>query len=151
MAKAGLHISGKVPFGYRRNPATKKLEIHEEEAKIIRDIFNLHSKGLGSYKIRDILNTEGYKPAKGNPFNLPAIKRIIRNPVYKGWRVFNDRKRVKKNRKFIYEVVDSIIVEDAHPTVIAPRQWDEANRENERRSLKSSIAREKHANKIEVY
>ncbi|GAE24928.1 resolvase [Halalkalibacter wakoensis JCM 9140] len=96
MARAGLYISGSPPFGYVRNPKTKKLEIKEEEAETIRYIFTLHSQGLGSFKIRDILNAEGYKSATGKYFNLSSIKRIIKNPVYKGWTVFHDRKKVKK-------------------------------------------------------
>ncbi|MDI3411640.1 recombinase family protein [Bacillus sonorensis] len=96
MSKAGLHVSGNVPFGYRRNGQTKKLEIYEEEAKIVRYIFKLHSEGLGSFKIRDILNAEGYKSATGKAFELPTIKRIIKNPTYKGTIVFNDRKKLKR-------------------------------------------------------
>jgi DNA invertase Pin-like site-specific DNA recombinase len=82
MAKQGLHISGSVPFGYRRNDKTKRLEIFEPEADIVRYIFKLHSQGLGSFKIRDILNEEGYKPSRSNHWNLPSIKRIIRNETY---------------------------------------------------------------------
>ncbi|WP_237563689.1 recombinase family protein [Halalkalibacter okhensis] len=93
MARAGFHISGSAPFGYVRNSTTKKLEINEEEAKTVRYIFTLHSQGLGSFKIREMLNAEGYKSSTGRPFNLPSIKRIIQNPVYKGWTVFTDRKK----------------------------------------------------------
>ncbi len=54
-----------VPYGYRRNPETKKLEIYEPEAEAVRLIFKLHSQGLGSFKIRDILNEKViYKPAQ---------------------------------------------------------------------------------------
>ncbi|GAE36153.1 recombinase family protein [Halalkalibacter akibai] len=83
MARAGLHISGSIPFGYVRSSTTKKLEINEEEAKTVRYIYSLHTQGLGSFRIRDILNMEGYKSATGKHFNLPSIKRILRNPVYK--------------------------------------------------------------------
>lgn len=150
MAKAGLHVSGGVPYGYIRNSKTKKLEIDEEAAKIIRYIFKLHSQGLGSYKIRDILNAEGYKPARSNAFNLPSIKRIIKNPHYKGGTVFNDRKKIKKKGKFIYEIVDKIVVEDTHPAIIPPDEWDRANKDNQERAKQFIKTREKPAVKTEI-
>ncbi|RBP02132.1 recombinase family protein [Rossellomorea aquimaris] len=145
MSKAGLHVSGNVPFGYVRNNTTKRLEIKEEDAKVVRYIFELHSIGLGSFKIRDILNSEGYKTSKNNPFGLPTIKRIIKNPVYKGTIVFNDRKRKKKNGKFIYEIVDTIVVDKAHPWIISPEEWERVNQDRIARANNASIIREKPA------
>lgn len=145
MAKAGLHVSGNVPFGYIRNPKTKKLEIDEDAAKTIRYIFDLHAKGMGSFKIRDILNEEGYKSATGKHFNLPSIKRIIRNPHYKGWTIFNDRKKIKKGGKFIYETMVTIEIKDTHPPIIPPEQWDEANRDRMERASSFKMVREKPA------
>lgn len=150
MVKSGLHVTGNVPYGYIRNPKTKKLEIDEEAAKVIRYIFKLHSQGLGSYRIRDILNEEGYKPAKADYFNLPSIKRIIRNPHYKGWTVMNDRKKVKKNGKFVYINVDTITVKNTHPAIIPEDEWDRANKDRETRILKAKSVRDKPAVKTGV-
>lgn len=149
MVKSGLHVAS-VPFGYVRNSNTKKLEIDEEAAQTIRYIFELHGKGLGSYKIRDILNSEGYKSATGKAFNLPSIKRIIRNPHYKGWTVFHDRKRIKKGDKVTYEITDTITIENTHPAIIPPKEWDKANRDRIERAKVSQITREKPATKSEV-
>ncbi|MGG4434632.1 recombinase family protein [Priestia megaterium] len=143
MAKQGLHVSGSAPFGYKRNSKTKKLEIDEEPAKTIRYVFDLHSMGYGSFKIRDILNAEGYKSSRGGHFSVPSINRIIKNPAYKGWSVFSDRKKVKRDGKFKYEIVDQIIVKDAHPAIIEPNKWNIANRTRERRAEQSFITREK--------
>ncbi|MDI6587289.1 recombinase family protein [Bacillus subtilis] len=150
MSKAGLHVSGNVPFGYKRNNETKKLEIDEEAAPTIRYIFQLHSEGYGSFKIRDILNNEGYKSATGKAFNLPSIKRIIRNPAYKGTLIFNNRKKIKRNGKFEYDNVETITVENAHPAIIPPDVWDKANQDRESRALKSISIREKPAIKSGV-
>jgi DNA invertase Pin-like site-specific DNA recombinase len=150
MAKQGLHVSGNVPYGYIRNPKTKKLEIDDEAAKTIRYIFQLHSQGYGSFRIRDILNEEGYKSATGKAFNLPSVKRIIRNPHYKGWIVFQDRKRIKKKGKVTYEVVDTITVKDTHPAIIPPNEWDAANRDRVYRAEQFKQTREKAVVKSEV-
>jgi site-specific DNA recombinase len=150
MAKQGLHVSGNVPFGYRRNNQTKTLEIVEPEAEIVRYVFRLHSQGYGSYKIRDILNAEGYKAAKGGIFNLPSIKRIIRNPHYKGWTTFNDRKRVKKNGKTFYETANTIVMKDTHSAIIPPEEWDSANRDRLERAEQSKGTRERPITKTDI-
>jgi site-specific DNA recombinase len=150
MSKAGLHVSGNVPFGYSRNNETKKLEVNEEEAKIVRYIFELHSKGLGCFKIRDTLNREGYRTARNNHFKLPTIKRILKNPVYKGTIVFNDRKRKKKNGKFIYEIVDTIVVDKAHPWIISPEEWEQVNQERMERAKSAELIRERPAIKTGI-
>lgn len=150
MSKAGLHVSGNVPFGYVRNNETKKLEINEDEAKIIKYIFDLHSRGLGSFKIRDILNQEGYKTSRNSHFQLPTIRRIIKNPVYKGTIVFNDRKRRKKNGKFVYDITETIVVDKAHQWIIPPEEWERANQERTERAKKIAQIREKPAIKTGI-
>lgn len=150
MAKAGFHVTGAVPLGYVRNPQTKKLEIDKENAETIRYIFKLHSQGMGSYKIRDILNAEGYKPQRSKYFSLPSIKRIIKNPHYKGWTVFTDRKKVMKNGKRFYEVVDTIVVKNTHPAIVPEEEWDKANRDREERIIKAKNVRERPAIKTGI-
>jgi DNA invertase Pin-like site-specific DNA recombinase len=150
MAKQGLHITGAVPYGFVRNNVTKKLEIDDEAAKIIRYIFELHGKGYGSFKIRDILNEEGYKASKGGLFTLPTIKRIIRNPHYKGWTVFHDRRRIKKQGKITYEIVDTVTIKDTHPAIIPPEEWDRANSERIMRAEVAKGIREKPVTKTGV-
>ncbi|MFX3623089.1 MAG: recombinase family protein [Ectobacillus sp.] len=143
MTKAGLHVSGGVPYGYRRNSKTKKLEIYEPEAKAVRLIFKLHGEGLGSRKIVDTLNREGYLPQRSDAWNLPSVKRIIKNKTYKGTVFIQDRKRIKEHGKYIYKVLDTIEVENAHPAIISPDEWDRANQEREERVEKFKITRER--------
>ncbi|MDR6550020.1 DNA invertase Pin-like site-specific DNA recombinase [Paenibacillus qinlingensis] len=147
MAKQGLHISGGIPFGYRRNDSTKRLEIFESEAQVVRYIFQLHSEGLGSRKIVDTLNREGYKPQRSEAFQLPTVKRIIQNPAYKGTVVFQDRKRIKENGKFVFKIVNTIESHDAHEPIISVDQWDNANRERAIRADQARVYRDKPAPK----
>jgi site-specific DNA recombinase len=146
MAKAGLDVSGGVPYGFRRNSKTKKLEIFDPEAEAVRYIFKLYSQGFGSFKIRDILNEEGiYKPSRNEFWNIPSIKRIIQNEKYKGWNFFNDRKKYKKNGKWVYETNEKIIIEDAHPAIIPEVEWDLANMIREERAERTRAIRERPA------
>jgi site-specific DNA recombinase len=134
MARNGLHVSGGVPYGYRRNNKLKKLEIHEEESEVIKYIFKLHFQGLGSRRIVDELNRLGYKPSRSNAWQLPSIKRIIKNPVYCGTVVFQDRKRIKEGSKYVYKIIDTIQMPNAHEPIISLHEWQRANKMREQRA-----------------
>jgi site-specific DNA recombinase len=136
-SKRGEHVSGNVPFGYVRNNETKRLEIVEEEAKMIRYIFKLHAEGYGAYKIRDILNDEGYKSAKGKVVSLPSVRRILKNEAYRGAVVFHDRKKMKEGGKYVYKIIETVVCENAHPAIIESAEWYRAKQRIEARAEKA--------------
>jgi site-specific DNA recombinase len=142
-SKRGEWVSSDAPFGYVRNKETKRLEIDEEAAETIRYIFKLHSQGLGSHKVRDILNAEGYKSARGGVFNLPAIKRIIKNPAYKGTVEFRDRKQVIEGGKMVSKIVEKYTCDDSHPAIIPKEEWEKANAIRKARAEHAAAIREK--------
>ncbi|MDP4099375.1 recombinase family protein [Paenibacillus sp. P96] len=146
-ARRGEHVGGKPAYGYRRNPVTKRLEIYEPEAAVVRYIFKLYNEGFGSRKIVDILNREGYKPKQANAFQTATIKRIIQNPVYKGTVVFQNRKRIKENGEYRYKILDTVTAEHAHSVIITPDEWEQANRERAERRVQTIPIREKPARK----
>ena len=82
----GYH-HGSVPFGYRTKDG--KAYIIEEEAKIVREIFTLYLKGLGYSKIAKHLNYSEIPSRKNKQFTYFAVGRILSNPVYAGYVVFN--------------------------------------------------------------
>lgn len=124
MAKQGMFVSGVPPFGYRRDETTKRLVIHEEESKVVRRVFELHKQGKGLTVICDYLNKEGYKPQRSRYWNTQTVKKILTNPAYKGTVVFQDLKKVKENGKYIYKVMETISVDNAHPPIISPNEFD---------------------------
>lgn len=149
-SRRGEWVSSDSAFGYERNPETKRLKIVEEQAAIIRRIFDMHLDGLGSYKIRDTLNAEGIPSPKGKHWNLPSIKRIIKNEVYKGTVVFHDKKTIIENGKKIKKIVETIRAENAHPAIIEPEKWFKANTERVMRAEKFKNFREKPAKKTGI-
>lgn len=149
-SRRGEWVSSDSAYGYTRNKETKRLEIVEEEAIIVRKIFDLHLQGLGSYKIRDILNGEGILSPKGKHWNLPTVKRIIRNEVHKGTVVFLDKKNIIENDKMKKKIIETIRCENAHPAIIDPKKWFEANTERVMRAEKFKNFREKPATKTGV-
>ncbi|NWL03692.1 hypothetical protein DM790_22975 [Flavobacterium collinsii] len=97
--------SKNLPYGYTKDEA-KKLIIENDEAKIIKDIFNLYKQGNGFKAIANILNFKKIptrtQKAFGNrvmkyktektadkvTWTDVAIDKIIKNPIYYGQRRF---------------------------------------------------------------
>lgn len=122
-AKQGHWVNGVAPLGYNYNKTTKRLEINEKDAEIIRLIFNQYLNGKSIINIMCSLNQEGLRTKCGKLFNTVLISRILNNEVYIGNVVYEKtRGSGHKNRltkpfeKFNRE--DWIITENAHPPII---------------------------------
>lgn len=100
-AKKGQHCGGIPPLGLDVDPETRLLVVNEEEAVIVREIFELYDKGYGYKAICSILNSKGYRtkahvqrggkggPKIQTPFSPGSIYTILRNEKYIGTYVFN--------------------------------------------------------------
>lgn len=76
-------------YGYHYIKETNSLVINEEEAKVVRKMFDLCIKGYGYTKISGILENEGILNPKGKPFAMSTIKNMIHNKKYCGYNVRN--------------------------------------------------------------
>lgn len=90
---------GRVPnivFGYDKMPDERyTLKINEEEAKIVKEIFeNYVYKGMGTTKIAWELNERGIRTKKTKSrWVQTSIVRMLKNPIYTG-RVTNKKSEV---------------------------------------------------------
>ena len=99
--ESGIYANGSCTFGYRKDPKDRhKLLIDEEEADIVRRIFQMTLDGISSHKIAQIFNAEGvktpieYKMERGIATMTPKGKRfewsgsticqMLRNATYAG-------------------------------------------------------------------
>lgn len=86
-----ITIGGKI-YGYNYVKINKKdrtqgnyLEIDEEEAKIVRMIYDLYTEECyGDFRICQILYDKGYRNRNGNKFTTNTIARILKNEKYTG-------------------------------------------------------------------
>jgi site-specific DNA recombinase len=128
MARQGLNSSGSVPFGYIRNPKTKKLEIevdeegNETKAPIVRMIFDWYLEGLGQKTICDKLNDMGIKNKQGNKWVPNSLRYLLTCETYKGTLKAN----TFGNEKGKTVVVETVNVEDNHPAIIDPETFEKA-------------------------
>lgn len=94
----GYHV-GEPPYGYKRIYIDKRptLEINEEEAKVIRKIFDMYvNQHIGSHIIAETLNSMGYRTRANAPFSRNTIRFYLQNPTYIGKIVWNRKKHIKK-------------------------------------------------------
>lgn len=99
--KQGLFLGRFAPYGYRKSQSNRyKLEIEEETAGVVRDIFKMHLDGMGVTAIARILNDKGVasyykllferglvKGTRGEAKSLwsgGSVKGILQNPIYCG-------------------------------------------------------------------
>lgn len=86
--KEGNYIGTNPPYGYRKispAPKVRTLEIVEEEAAVVRMIFELYLKdGIGAKAIATRLNALQIPPQKSEKWEAVSIRKILRNPVYAG-------------------------------------------------------------------
>lgn len=71
-------------YGYIWNKITKELEINEEQAKVVRDIFDWYSSGIGCKTIAKRLNDKSIPTYSGRKWEQSTIRMIIHNEKYVG-------------------------------------------------------------------
>lgn len=135
-AMAGKWVAGKAPFGYQVSKSTKKLEILEEDAQVVRIIFELFVNGISdedgtlrNVKFRALatyLRRIGIRTPKGRIEWRPEnLKYLLSNDAYIG--VIRYRTTVTIDGRVIKRPVDEhIVVEDSHPKIIDMEMWDKA-------------------------
>lgn len=148
-ARQGNFNGGIPPYGYAPvdvgqygDRHRKKLEVHEEQAQVVRLMYQLRTVGdgtsgpLGIIQITEWLNTRGYSFRKNGPFYVSAVHRILTDETYVG-RYYTHRRIAKTGKlrpksDWVLTEVEPIIPEDlfartqallasCRPTVTAPR------------------------------
>jgi site-specific DNA recombinase len=93
--KKGKWTGGMVPLGYDIDKTTHKLVINEQEAKIVKKIFNTYLEVKSILITTQLINEAGYTCKKfisenssrifgGKVFHKNKIHKIIMNPLYAG-------------------------------------------------------------------
>lgn len=107
------------------------LTVNEEEAEIIRIIFDLYgNQRLGTRTISKRLMELGYTSREGNAFNTLTIRHILENPKYKGWYCGN------KSQSMDYRTKRNVLLDESEwvtypdpsiPAIVSEELWNRAN------------------------
>jgi DNA invertase Pin-like site-specific DNA recombinase len=80
----GVHISARVPTGYRRDE-TERLVRDESATSVIAEAFRKRAAGVSVAEIARFLDAEGVPPSSGNPhWSVQGVRGLLRNRVYLG-------------------------------------------------------------------
>lgn len=116
-------------YGYDKKDCM--LTINEEEAKIVRIIFDLYAnQRLGIRRISQKLLEMGYTSRYGNAFNVLTIRHMLENPKYKGWYCGNKTQTLDyrtKKKAFLDESEWVVYPDPAIPAIVSEELWNRAN------------------------
>lgn len=126
-------------WGYDKKD--KRLIINEEEAKIVRELFELYSTDSYSMKqIEGIFWDRGYRNRNGNKISHSTMSNTISNPKYKGYYVGNKVKVIDmftKKQNFL-PPEEWVMFKDETgeivPAIVSEELWESANIVLSRRS-----------------
>lgn len=121
-------------YGYRM-VKDNQLEIVEDEAAVVREIYAMYLSGMGTIAISNVLNDRGLKTSRGNPWGTNSILEIISNEKYTGDSLMGKHVRVKgvhmDNTGGRYS--KQYMVENTHEGIVSHEIFDKAQTERARR------------------
>lgn len=131
-AKEGKYNGGLV-LGY--DSVDKHLVINNEEALLVRKIFDYAEQDMGLKAITRRLNEMSYKTKQGKSFSTLSVKTILNNPMYIGKIRFNQLENWSEKRRS-GKNPDYILVDGVHEPIISDVQWENVQRIIRKRSYK---------------
>ena len=119
-------------FGYRKDKG--RLVIDEDEASMVRELFELYATGLYSMKqIETMFWEKGYRNHNGKKIAHTTMSGLISNPKYKGYYVGNKVKVIDlftKKQKFL-PPEEWVMFKDETgeivPAIVDEELWEQAN------------------------
>lgn len=112
----GNSYTSNAPFGYYLD--NKKLYIKEDEAELIRMMYDLYIDGKTLNEIALQINSKNIVTKTGVKWSTEVIRNMIINPVYKGKPEYRNYKKVNGKLQ-----IDKVRTFDA-PAIIDAGKWD---------------------------
>ena len=145
-AREGKWNGGQAPFGYDLDSKNSTLVMNEEEAEIVRIIYDkfVHTD-MGADAICNYLNQRGYtkKKVRGHELNYFArglIMKILDNPVYTGKIAYgkNVTEKVKGTRDEYRRVKtdDYLLADGLHEAIVDEEMWEAAREKRKRTGVR---------------
>ena len=128
----GRVLGNNAIWGYQKNKC--KLELNEEEARIVKRIFEVYSTGnVGIRGVSKELAKEGLYSRSGKPLSYSTIRGIIVNPKYKGFYcgkktevidfLTKEKIYIPQNEWITYKTEENIV-----PQIVDDELWEKCNK-----------------------
>ena len=157
-AERSERLGTRAPYGYAKEPETKKLIVDEEAAAVVKRIFALCAAGNGPSQIARILKKEqvltptmyayakygmthtGLDTQRPYHWSGDTVADMLENEIYIG-NTLNYRfstRSYKDKRKIEHPREECLVFENTHPAIITKEIWDivQRVRKNKRRRTK---------------
>lgn len=142
-AKEGGWNGGFAPYGYKL--VEGKLEIEEDEAELVREIYRMFTEGsIGMNAIAKRLNNRGLKKKVRYSKNTDRItatfvKSVLDNPIYAGYLPYGRRKTEKidgtRNEFHVVKQAEYEKYEGKHEAIISRDIWEIAHEKRVRTGI----------------
>jgi len=97
-AQEGRKAHGKIPYGWRQTGKKGFLEIHPEQAEVVRELFRkCVYEDMGAPVLARWANASGIPSPEGQKWHQSVIRKLLSNPIYGGRIVFGRLKQLKQN------------------------------------------------------
>lgn len=133
-AAQGKWVAGKSPFGYSYDRKSQRLTPNEEEAKVVRMIYDMFNNGVNkeevSYQaIATYLTKLGIETPRGKKtWSYTQVKKILTNDLYIGTIRFKTTEVLKNGKRATRPESEHIIVEDSHEPILDKEIWHETQK-----------------------
>ena len=140
-AREGKWNGGQAPFGYDLDSKNSTLVVNEEEAEIVRIIYDkfVHTD-MGADAICNYLNQRGYtkKKVRGYELNYFArglIMKILDNPVYTGKNITEKVKGTRDEYRRV-KTDDYLLADGLHEAIVDEETWEAAREKRKRTGVR---------------
>ena len=120
--KEGCWACGKPPYGYSYDKVTRKLLINEEQAKVVRFIFDGYNSGKSLTAMNEMLDAENIPTIRGKVRGWidAGIRCILINPAYKGVLIVNRKCHITNIDKV--DLSKAIVIKV--PPIVSESVWN---------------------------
>lgn len=137
----GTILGNNMLYGYKKDKQTGNLILITDEANLVKRIFTMYGiESLSISKIAKILNEEGKKTAQNKAWTTTTIRRMLKNPKYKGYYCGKKTEITNYMTKKVKYLPEEVWITYEAPTKIPPivskKLWDRVNERLKTRNIK---------------
>jgi site-specific DNA recombinase len=133
-AKEGRSPGFPAAYGYEKASTPGRLLLIEDEAAVVRLVFDLAEKGRTVRWITRYLNERGYRSRKGAPWGTSTVSKMLHNPIYTGKLVWGRTRINPRWKKAVGEArvkpADPYVEIESEnfPAIVTPEQYERVQR-----------------------
>lgn len=122
-ATDGKWNGGKIPYGYSYIKESSEFVINEDEASVVKLMYELYDQHHSLLAVSKELNARGYRSRNGTEWSPVTVGNILRNPFYIGTMRYNYRDESRATFTTKPEE-DWIMFNGHHPQIVTHDQWN---------------------------